>query len=91
MSQQKHTPTPWHKSAKCQSCGSTTIAYEINEDKIRAVNSHEELLEAAKLMKRILKENRNFTLEEFKQVGKAIAKAESYEQAAKTISNAEKK
>lgn len=42
----------------------------------RALNSHEALLEALKLMKKIHKENRAITMEEFKLVNQAIAQAE---------------
>ena len=76
--QQSHTPTSWHKSAKCQSCGSTTIAYEIHSDKVRAVNSHEALLEAAKEASDVLGHTETMTRKECAlcSLQKAIAQAE---------------
>jgi len=84
----QHTPTPWTatkfgdtKATSLYADGGTVSLGNIKskddaEFIVSAVNSHEALLEAAKLMKGILKENRNFTPDEFKQVQSAIAQAE---------------
>lgn len=48
----QHTPTPDAldvlEYASCQSCGSKMIAYKVRATIVRAVNSHEALIEAAK-------------------------------------------